>query len=217
MINDFKEEHYEYLDNKGTVQRIYKYMIDHKYREIVDVRKYLKNQFEDVPLGVHNQAQKLKEKYGTNYDAIAVAVLRFVKRQLTYVSDTKKFGYGEKWEHIGNVWETKEADCESGATLIYVMCRLAGIPEYKLFMFAGDVWDPYKKKTCGHAYCVYRPQPHWFVNLDWCYYYDYRVVTMRPKFFVSGTTIKGEDPNYKTIWFVFNETKSIIEFKPTYK
>ena len=211
------KKYYDYYDNKGTIQRVYRYMIDSKYREVVDVRMYLKNNFIDVPELIEQKAQEFKTRYGDNYDAIAIAVLRFVRSNIKYISDTKKFGYGERWEHISNVWETRKGDCESGATLIYVMCRLAGIPEYKLFMFAGDVYDPFTKKEAGHAYCVYRPQPNWFVTLDWCYYYKSTGISVRPKFFVSGKTIKGEDPNYHTIWFSFNETKSIIEFKPTYK
>ncbi len=81
-----------------------------------------------------------KELKGNDDDKTILNILRWVNGNVKYVGDTEKWGTPEYWESAQNVYETKQADCESGSTLIFVLARLAGIPYYQLRMVAGDVY-----------------------------------------------------------------------------
>jgi len=205
---DFPKSAYAYFDGRNTIKRAISYIIDHKYRKSVSVVPWLREQFYSASPELKEQVKKIVNHIkADDFDKRALTLYHWVAKNITYTSDHKKWGYAEKWEDVNNVFETRKGDCESGALLLYVMCRLAGIPEYKLFIIAGSV------QGGGHAWVAYRPQPHWMVFLDWCYWPDLRPMSKRGAFFIIDNQIHGSDSRYYYTWFVFNEKKSIVAFK----
>jgi len=211
MTDIFPIEAYNYYDRNGLLTRAISYVMDHKYRKSIKVTPWLNKQLSEASKDIKDEVNKIiKFRRKDDHDGNVIEILKWARRNLRYTSDHKKWGYAEKWEDVNNVFETKRCDCESGALLIYVMCRLAGVPSHKLFMVAGDV------QGGGHAWIYYRVQPHWGVFLDWCYYINVASVNTRPKFYITGNTIVGDDDRYLKTWFVFNENKSILSFGSTY-
>jgi len=194
------------------------YMIDRKYRTVVNVQKWLKEQVVEYQDN-EELVSIARSLIGKTDDATAVNVLKWVHDNTTYVTDDKKWNMPEKWEKALNVFQTQKGDCESGATLIYILSRLAGIPASKLWIMAGDV------KGGGHAWVAYIPDefPLNFGFMDWCYWYKNHPLTYRNLFQVSGQRIiedrkQGDgyqqvDSNYFKLWFVFNEEKSYRSFR----
>ena len=135
----------------------------------------------------------------------AIAVLRFVKKYITYVGDTKVWGCGEYWQTPLETWTLKTGDCEDGAILINELMRMAKIPSYQREVRVGWVKMPGSKKG-GHAYTVYTSElDARNYELDWCYNYDNTPIDKR---------VPLEDKkNYLDIWFCFNESYSYKKVK----
>ncbi|MDX1702097.1 MAG: transglutaminase domain-containing protein, partial [Melioribacteraceae bacterium] len=97
--------------------------------------------------------------------------------------------------------QTKSGDCESGATLLYAMCRYHRINPMQLKLVTGTV--KIGDKLGGHCWVEYCPdetadpitgQGKWVI-LDWCYYFDSTPFNLRR----SAT----DDERYvKRWWFV---------------
>ena len=199
----------------NLLNKVVYYVIDSKYRKAVNLTISLKNEMRALQYDkeIVDIAKSLK---GKNHDETALNCLKWVKDHVNYVTDQKKWGMNEKWESARNVYETEEGDCESGARLLYVLARLAGIPASKLWIQCGSV------KGGGHAWIGYIPDeyPLNFVYLDWCYCYKPYSIPIRNKFTVADKAIHeykrdGEKvkSNYYNLWFVFNEEASYREFR----
>ena len=194
---------YNVADDK-ILNKIVYYIIDSKYRKSVKLTRWLNEQ-------VLNPSQKLLNIANTikngDYDKQVVQVLIWVKRNLKYTSDKKAWGMNEKWATANQIVETLRDDCDGGAVLTYVLCRLKGVPSNRLYVFAGNV--EHNGSTSGHCWLGYKPvnYPLNFVFLDWCYYANNKSVDSRNKVYIKKRVIEGE-PKYKTVWFGFNETKS---------
>ena len=137
-------------------------------------------------------------------DNKAIRCLRWVRNNFTYVGDPKTWGVGEYWQSPRESLTLLTGDCEDGAILMYVLCRLVGVPKEQLKLFAGDV------QGGGHCWLGYVPAkaPWTFKFLDWCYWYNDKTMNYRPDFFILGRDIFGEDPRYMKMWFAFDEEDS---------
>lgn len=201
----FTEEHYKYYEDNYASKKFIAYIMDRRYRKAVNVSSWIKPQVNNASEDLKAIALEETKKY-RNDDTKALALLRYIKRNITYTSDHKVWGVTEKWQTAQETFDLKTGDCEDGAILLYVLCRLSGIPVYKLKLVAGDVVGG------GHCWLMYRSQPHWGVFLDWCYWYSGTSVSSRPVFYINDKEIKGEDERYKTMWFAFDENHSIISY-----
>ena len=144
-------------------------------------------------------------------DEKALRILHTVHEYLVYVSDQQKWGISDKWQDPSETFTSRTGDCEDGAVLIYLLCRYAGIPASRLYLWCGDVTDPAdSSRTAGHCCCFYRPDqyPLNFVALDWCYFYDGEQVEYRPKLQLTGKVVYDPMGDYRTTWFIFNEDHS---------
>ncbi len=230
---DNKIDVYELL-NKKSISKIVNYMIDWKYRKSVSLTPWIEKQVKNPSKEILACAEEIKTY--DSYDLQVVEVLKYVQRKLTYKGDKIKWNIPEKWSTAhetitergyydtptGKVFYNPwEGDCEDGSILIYVLCRLKGVPANRLAIMCGDVTGG------GHAWCVYRPQsmPLNWVFLDWCYWFTSLKVSTRNVFYVQKKIweykLIGEnyhqlpDSNYKNIWFVFNENfaNTTVEYK----
>lgn len=212
------------------VEQLVTYVINSDYRRAVGLKSWLEAQ-------VTNPAQSVKDfivqhpglQGPMSNDERVIRVLRFVQQEITYVTDSRHWNQPEHWSTAdelltanittnGIFYGPKEGDCEDGAVLIYVLCRLLGVPASDLFLWCGDVVGG------GHCCCIYRPHnyPLNWVFLDWCYIPDTRSIEMwRCIYEIDGKLPCGEqvgpngalnengfDKHYINTWWVFNEKTS---------
>lgn len=163
-------------------------------------------------------------------DDVVVDVQRAVIDSLTYITDAQHWGVPDKWNTAdetltatvttpnGVTFGPMEGDCEDGAILMYVVCRLLGVPAESLYIWAGDT------VAGGHACLVYRPRnyPLNWVFLDWCFYPDRLGVENKVIYQILGKDVLGErvnngvqtgeiDTHYISAWFIFSEQQSFSE------
>jgi len=201
---EFPIEAYEYYEDRKVSKKVIKYFMDHRYRKVIKVSSWLLKQLSAPSDDIYIIASKFK-RYKTQ-DAKVRAILRWVKANIKYTTDHKTWKTGEKWQTAEETLQLRTGDCEDGAILIYILARLTGVGTHKLKLMAGDV------DGGGHCWLAYKPQPHWMVFLDWCYWYDDRGIASRNRFLINDTTIFGDDCRYYDMWFAFNEEHSIVKY-----
>lgn len=207
------EEIYREVSKKYLVD-FWTYIIDSKYRKSVGLVSWIKEQVTNPVKEVQEYADKIPIQPEDNYDTRMLKILRYVRSNFQYISDTAVWGMSEHWNTGIQSVSLGKGDCEDGAILMYILARLHGIPANHLMLFAGDV------DGGGHCWLGYRPlyYPINFVFMDWCYWYNDTEVQYRRKFDINGTKIieyyekdgyATEIPsNYFKIWFAFNEENS---------
>lgn len=208
----FPNEAFDYIEQRGLVWKAVSYVIDWRYRKAINLSIWLEPQV--MSIKQHPQIKQLIEENQSikgNYNALAIAALRWVRKNFKYVGDKQTWNVEEKWQTALESLDLKHGDCEDGAILMYCICRLLGIPSNRLLLFAGDV------EGGGHCWLGYKPEedPTKLVFLDWCYWYNNNIVYNRPLFWFVGNNVYGQDKRYKTMWFAFNETSGYTSFKPT--
>jgi len=207
--------------------KIIKYMIDSKYRKIVALKSWLAEQINN-PAGIVIAAVQDIKTF-SDPDVQELEILRWVRKNLKYTDEMKAWDMIEKWQTAEETLLRMTGDCEDGAILLYVLSVLKGVPENRLLIKAGNVWDPYRNEECGHCWLSYRAQeyPLNFTYLDWCYYYDNRHPATRNQFYVKDKIIyeysrymndklkflRIEHSNYHNLWFAFNHKVSFTDLK----
>lgn len=203
------EEVRSYIRNR-YIEKVVTYIIDSKYRTIVKVRPWLEEQL---------QSSKLKEvadkiQTVTDYDKQVILVLKYIRNNITYISDLSSWTITEKWQTVDETLTLETGDCEDGTILAYLLCRLKGVPINRLMIFTGNV------NGGGHCWLGYKPTGYLidYTFIDWCYWYNSNEVSKRNKFHIENKTIYEhsyndellplKNSNYKSIWFAFNEDAS---------
>lgn len=185
------------------------YYINSDFRKATLLKNWIEKQLSNPDKSVQDFADTITSH--NSFDKQALAVLQTVRNAVTYKSDKEVWSMSEYWATAEETLQKREGDCDDGAILAYVLCRLKGIPADRLYLFAGNVWDPFRNKEAGHCWLGYRPElyPLNFVFLDWCYYYDTSKIDARELFYIHNQTIYGsKSQKYRTIWFGFNEEHS---------
>lgn len=196
----FKYINSSYLDYFIT------YCLDSRFREAIGLKQWIKDQVDHPTPEMIVAAKNAVKTLGKNAtdDDKAVACMKFVVFKITYISDQMTWGTDEKWQTAEETLNLKTGDCEDGAILIYILCRLNGISEDRLLLFAGDI------AVGGHCWLGYRPDmyPLNFVFLDWCYNFDLNDIECKSKYYIQNNKIFSGDTNYIKLWFAFNESNS---------
>lgn len=196
---------------RNSITTLIRYIVDSKVRRSVILGPWLEAQ-----VGAAYEIDELRlaaeSCVGVNNDLTMRNILRYVCDNFRYITDKARFGSMERWEDIGVVWDAKKGDCESQALVIYCMAFLAGVPFERLFIFAGDVHDPFNNRVAGHAWVSYIPEqyPLSFAFMDSTYYPTLNSMNLRPKFLVKGNQIHGDVNEYKNIWFALQAGKSYL-------
>ncbi len=152
---------------------------------------------------------------GKEVDETVINVLQAVVHLLKYEGDQNKWHRPDYWQRADETLYLRTGDCEDGAILQYVLCRIKGVPANRLLLFCGDV------QLAGHCWLAYRPTcyPLNFVFLDWCYWPSEQKIGIRNFYYIKDQIISGEELNgdidirYKKIWFGFNEDHSLLSMK----
>jgi transglutaminase-like putative cysteine protease len=205
------EEMFAYTES-AWLRSYLEYVIDWRgARKSVWLKTWLEDQVTKPDRTLVDLAQKLSKGY-TKHDDIVIMLLRHVQSILKYTTDKTRWKVEEVWQPAALTLALKTGDCEDGAVLLYVLCRLCGIPKNRLLLLAGDVVGG------GHCWLAYKPEyyPINWVFLDWCYWYDSSHIDPRSKFWIIDKTVYGQDPRYKSIWFAFNEDYSYSGILPRF-
>jgi hypothetical protein len=90
-------------------------------------------------------------------------------------------------------------NCEDGAILLANMLIVAGVPNWKVRISAGYVFEPVSKQQVGHAYLTFFDEINekWVI-LDWCYYPNLKQIEEREEY--------KKETMYQGVWFSFNST-----------
>jgi hypothetical protein len=217
-ITENNPELFNYIQS-SYMNYIVSYFINSNTRKAVFLTNWIREQVENPSSELLVIAQKIKENVNMNdYDSIVYGVFIYVTNRLQYRTDATHWKVTEYWATAEDTIKTWRGDCEDGACLIYVLCRLLGVPANRMLIFAGDVESPSNPtKTEGHAFLGYRSNmyPLNWVFMDWCYFVDKENTRNRHKYFINNKTIYG-DNKYKSLWFAFNENNSYTELKNKY-
>jgi predicted transglutaminase-like cysteine proteinase len=152
----------------------------------------------DVRHLVYNSSYILPnlKKSNQNDDDLALEVLKFVKKKLTYNSDQNLHNKLEYWQDPEYTFQKNTGDCEDGALLIASLLRIAGVPAYKVKICAG--WVKTSNGKSGHAYCIYLAENNKWYVLDWCYYGNQSINYFKKK-------PHKDLSNYQEVWWTFND------------
>ena len=141
--------------------------------------------------------EKVPTFSGTD-DEIAIQALKWVMKNIKYVSDKSQYGYEEYWEYPYQVLKRKRADCEGGMLLLASILLKSGVKYWKVRATAGLVKIPRQHGFTGHAYLTYYcEETDKWVILDWCYY--------PTKIPISEREDYKDNVNYQDVWFSFNQ------------
>lgn len=137
-------------------------------------------------------------------DEKIVRILRWVHDNIEYVTDKDHYGIDEYWGTAFEVFTTRMGDCEDHAVLIYILARLAGVPDTNIRLVAGNVIAP-DGKMFGHSYIIYKSDTdtnilndNWKI-IDSTAYYDSKWVPQRKYY--------KDDKRYADVWFQVNSTR----------
>ena len=202
------------------LSNILAYIIDSRYRTVKDLSPWIKKQVDNPTQIIKEVLAKIPSK--TKPDEQVIEVLKFVINNLTYTTDNKQYSKNEFWAKASETLYNLKGDCEDGAILMYVLCRLKGIPANRLYVWAGDVKSTATAPTGGHSCLLYKSTyfPYNFIPLDWCYYPNKKLIKQRNLLELKGKDINEfnklgniEWSNYRRTWFIFNEDKSFSRLK----
>ena len=153
----------KYIHKVSWIETIVYYIVDWRTRKQIKIFNWLKDNLE-LPGDLLIKSQHIA-KCKTNNLKIK-AILRFVNKYINYMTDQLRWDVKEKWQTPFETWNLKTGDCEDGAILIIAMALFYGIPDYQIYLVAGEVMGG------GHAYCVFVSDKDTLeYPIDWCYWY----------------------------------------------
>jgi hypothetical protein len=178
----------------NPIYELFSWCINSKTRLYKRVDKFLADQLENITTDnpLYIQAQKL---IGKNYEDTVFNIEEYVYKNYFYKKDIDNFGMDEYWAEALEVFKNKIDDCDGQNSLIYIMCRLAGIGSSNLYCVLGDVKNGY------HFYCLFfSPKNYKMVKLDTTYLPEIKPVKDKKVFVL--------DENYTRIDYLFNDVWS---------
>lgn len=201
-ITEKHPELFDYVESKSLWYPIY-YLIDHRVRVAANLQEWIKKQLDNPSEELELIAATFDKTRYTDY--LMTDILRWVQKNITYVTDDKVYKTPEKWQTPSETLALKTGDCEDGAILMYALAHMCGVPDNRLLLFAGFVTGG------GHCWLGYRSDeyPLNWCFMDWCYWFDRSTPNARQKYYIQDTTIY-DDPlkRYHSIWFAFNSSNS---------
>jgi len=177
------EEREKMWRSKFTVQPII-------YTAANDCKRDVRTFLFDVSYILETYVNHYKMKAATD-DQTIYNVLMWVIDNFKYVGDEVTRKQVEYWQNPEESLNAMTGDCEDGAILIKSLSLVAGVPDWKVRVTAGDVVGG------GHAYCVYIRDDDTQCILDWCYWSN--------RLAIKDRALLQNESNYKDIWFAFDK------------
>lgn len=189
--------HY-YNQKYPTVPIFYsgRYIYGTKTRIKVDVRNFFTLQDETLK-GI---VKSLKMSTMTDNQK-ALACLKFVIQNIPYKSDTENYKVPEFWCMSYETLKKGSGDCEDLHVLLANLMLISGIPNWKVRLVAGYVFEPVSKKQIGHLYLtLFDEETEKWVICDTCFYPNLKLIKDREEY--------KKEKMYQEIWFSFNSIGS---------
>jgi hypothetical protein len=188
-----QEAVFEHIREVSFFETVVSYLIDWRNSWIkTNLRSWINDNLE-----LPEELKKKVDKYRPLVDKDKVKiVLDFVNSELTYVPDKTVWKTEEKWQTPTETWTMKTGDCEDGALLIYAILHYLDVPDYQVYIVAGDVVGG------GHCYVTYMADSGLEYPLDWCYWFSESVRLKIPY------TSREEYYYGQNEWFRFNSSGS---------
>lgn len=189
----------DYYNNKYPTKTIYyagRVLQGSNSRFRVDVRNFFTLKDENI----NNIVKSLKLGNQTDNQK-ALNCIKWVIQNFPYKSDSINYSQGEFWCMPYESLYKQSGDCEDGSILLANMLLVAGIPNWKIRITIGFVFEPISKKRIGHAYVTFFDEENerWVI-LDWCYYPNIKKIIDRGEY--------KKETMYQEIWFSFNNENS---------
>lgn len=189
----------DYYNNKYPTKPIYyagRYLYGAQNRIRCDVRDFFTLNDESL----HNIIKSLKMANMTDNQK-ALACLKWIITNFPYKSDNANYNKSEFWCMPFESLSKQSGDCEDGAILLANLLIIAGVPNWKIRVNCGYVFEPISKKQVGHAYLTFFDEDNekWVI-VDWCYYPNLKKINSREEY--------KKETMYQDIWFSFNNENS---------
>ena len=192
----------DYYNQKYPTVPIYyhgRYIYNTRRRINVDVRDFftledgnLKNIVKSLKLGSMTDNQK------------AVACLKWVITHIPYKSDISNYGVTDFWGLPFETIAEGSGDCEDLSILLANLMLISGIPDWKIRIVAGYVFEPISKRQVGHCYTVmFDSETEKWKVLDACFYPNLKLMKDREEY--------KKEKMYQDIWFSFNNKFSFAK------
>lgn len=172
----------------------YLYNTDKRFK--VDVRNFFTLEDENLK----NIVKSLKMSTMTDNQK-ALRCLKFIIENIPYKSDSENYKVKEYWEYPYEVIEKGSSDCEGSSLLLANLMLISGIPNWKIRLVAGYVFEPISKKQIGHLFNVFFDEEteQWKI-LDATFYPNLKLVKDREEY--------KKEKMYQEVWFSFNNELS---------
>ena len=125
---------------KPTNANPFNFLLDWRVRKAVNLKNWLAEQINE-PLA----KTLVDEQHFLNYASLddrITKIQQYVMLLGKYVGDQEEWGTPEHWSSLQEFADKGfKGDCEDGAVAIFILARTAGIPENKIKVVTGNVWD----------------------------------------------------------------------------
>jgi len=186
------------FDIKQSIFSSFVYMIDSKARISSRLDLFLQKQLLNPSDRVRKLANELAvyKKGKLDADATIIAILQWVYKNILYLDDKTNFGAIEYWASADTVLQKRKDDCDGLNSLIYILARVVGIPNYVLYNHIGMA--RYRGKEEGHYYLsYYSPTLTKLVAIDATFLPYMGSVNLRPQY--------KDITYYDKPWYIFND------------
>lgn len=158
---------------------------DYRYRKYTTLNSWISRQLDNPNNKLLELAMDLSA--GRDVDKTVINVVKWITKNVKYKSD--KY---ENWKGALQTLLDKNGDCDDMNCLCYVLCRLAGVHQFSLFIGIGNM------TSGGHFFPLYYSTKYMkLVTLDTTYY---------PKVIsVANRADYNKLSYHKDIWYLFNE------------
>jgi len=193
LSEDFAEKLMEAIFQKINSDKWYSvwayWLIDSKYREKKFITEFLSEQI----VNKDDSLIKLSKTFKGDNNTKIINILKYVKNNFTYKKDIEGYGTNEYWAKSTETLNNKYGDCDDLNSLIYVLARLSGVPDYLLYSCIGNT------NSGGHYWCLYFDTSNRkLVSIDATYHYSNKCMKDRDEF-------KLTSQRYQKIWYIFND------------
>jgi transglutaminase-like putative cysteine protease len=182
---------------------LYNYYVDSQFRTQKRLDLFLKEQIANPDPDVLKLANELRKGI-KNSDELIIKILKWVRENITYKSDSANFGKVEYWATAKETLTMKADDCDGINGLIHVLFRLASAEVMDNYFFSciGDVRMPDGSNT-GHYWNIYfsGKTGKWY-TIDGTYYPNLTEIK-------KGRAEYKIGDKYLNVWYYFNSTYSL--------
>lgn len=181
--------------DESFLRTIVRWCIDSKFRIVKRVDQFLKEQIDNPDTEVLKIAKSLRKK---TEDETIINVLKYVIDHIEYISDSANFGKSEYWATAKETLVLGRDDCNGFNSTIYVLARLAGVSDIKLWSVLGDTNSGY------HYWLIYySTKRDMMFAIDGTFYPSIIPISKRDPFILNKNS-------YTRIDYLFNENNMFI-------